>query len=244
MKLTAMHKRALAMLGIPVSVIERWEAGVVRITAASAAADNEILVYGPIVDALDGAWLTEWFGEGVVVSNNLFRERLNEITGDVVVRIDSPGGDVWSASGIMTAMTERRNGGDAVDVIVDGLAASAASLVMIAGGNVKVAPMASLMIHQASGLMHGTADDFREMGDFLDRVDNQAASLYAARMGRTEAEVLADLKSETWFTGPEAVEAGLADEVITLRSVGNDGKKAADMFARRNLRLAALAGAA
>ena len=243
MKLSATQRHALGMLGIPASVVERWESAPSRLRAASAAGDNEALVYGPIVDALDAARLTEMFGDGVVVSNNLFRERLNEIAGDAVVRIDSPGGDVWAASGIMTAIAERRSAGDAVDIVVDGLAASVASLVMVAGGNIKVAPMASLMIHRASGLMYGTASDFRDMADFLNRVDKQAAGLYAARMDKSIEEVLADLKNETWFTGPEAVEAGLADEVIALGS-GDDDKKAADVFARRNLRLAALAGAA
>ena len=243
--MTAMQRRALGMLGIPASVCDRWASEQPARLTAAAPADNEVLVYGPIVDGLEAAWLTEWFGENVVTSNPLFRERLNAVTGDVVVRIDSPGGDVWAASGIMTAITERRNAGAAVDIVVDGLAASAASLVMLAGGTIKVAPMASLMIHQASGLMYGTAGDFREMADFLDRIDNQAASLYAARMDKTVDEVMAELKAETWFTGPEAVEAGLADEVIALQEAGDDGdKKAADIFARRNLRLAALAGAA
>ncbi len=238
MKLDALQKRALAMLGIPAGVVERWDgSGLVN----QAAADGEVLVYGPIVDGLEAAWISEFLGD-VVMSNAMFRERLNAIEGDVLVRIDSPGGDVWSASGIMTAITERRNAGDNVDVVIDGLAASAASLVMLAGGTVRVAPMASIMIHQASGLMSGTAEEFREMADFLGRIDAQAAELYAQRMDKSEAEVMADLQNVTWFTGPEAVEAGLADEVISLES--RKTNNAADMFARRNLRLAALTGAA
>ncbi len=234
------------MLGIPAAVAERWGDSYSNkiLYAASAAAENEVLVYGPIVSAIDAAWINEWLGDEVVVSNKIFREQLNSITGDVVVRFNSPGGDVWEASGMMAALTERRNAGDAVNAIVDGLAASAASLVMLAAGDIRVAPMASLVIHQAQGLMYGPSQEFLKMADFLERTDQQAASLYAARMEMTKAEVFEVLKDERWFTGPEAIEAGLADGMIALEPEGETDSKDAEIFARRNLRLAALVAAA
>ena len=238
-----MLRRVLALLGIPAAVSDRWSSS--RLTA-QVAAENEILIYGPIVPAIDASFFTEFLGDDLVVSNNIFRDRLHAINGDVTVRINSPGGDVWEASGMMTALTERRNAGDAVTVIVDGLAASAASLVMLAGGDIRVAPLASIMIHQTSGLMHGTAQEFRDMAEFLDRMDRQAASLYAVRMQMTEDAVLDALKEERWYTGPEAVATGLADGVIELENRGTDNPEpqASQMFARRNMRLAALASAA
>ncbi|WP_425152902.1 head maturation protease, ClpP-related [Candidatus Palauibacter sp.] len=242
-----LRSRALSLLGIPTSVQGRWTAEAAPRASAEAAADNEVLLYGPIVDDFKRSFVSYCMDdEELVVSNKSFRAAMADVRGDVVVRINSPGGDVWEASGMMTAITERRNGGDAVSVVVDGLAASAASLVMLAAAEIQVAPLASVMIHQARGLMYGPAPKFLDMAAFLERVDRQAAELYAARTGMTVDDVLVAIAEERWFTGEEAVEAGLADGVITLIESGAavDGETDAELFGGRNLRLAALFGAA
>ena len=229
------------MLGIPSSVTQKWDGG--RLTN-QAASDNEILVYGPIVDAMEEAFWSEWLGDGVFVSNKSFRERMNDIDGDVTLRIDSPGGDVWGASGIMSAITERRAKGSKVTAKVDGLAASAASLIMLAVESIEAAPMSSFMIHRASGLMYGDTSDFAKMADFLAKTDATGMKLYTARMNLTEEQVTAALAEETWYTAEEAMEVGLVDSVMELapKGAGDDDEMeiAAAMFAQRNMRLASL----
>ena len=76
-------------------------------------------------------------GDDLVVSARTFREALNKITGDVTVRINSPGGDAWEGSAIYQALVERRNSGAKVSAVVDGLAASAASMVMMAADDIR-----------------------------------------------------------------------------------------------------------
>ena len=228
------------MIGISASVSSKWEG--TRLNN-QVAADNEILVYGPIVDGIEEAFWSEWLGEGLFTSNNSFRERLNAISGDVVMRIDSPGGDVWAASGIMAAISERRAKGDSVTAKVDGLAASAASLVMLAVESIEAAPMSSFMIHRASGFMYGDTEDFAKMADFLAKTDKSGMKLYTARMNLKEAEVTAALAEETWYTADEALEVGLIDSVMELSpsNAGDDEDEmemAAAMFAQRNMRMA------
>ena len=238
-----MRKRLLAMLGVPASAVELWtEKGFKpanETATASAASENEALIYGPIASVSEESFWGDYDGS---ISNKTFRERLNAIEGDVVVRINSPGGSVFEASGMSNAMIERRNAGDTVNVIVDGLAASAASLVMLAGQEIAAAQLASIMIHRASGWLYGNAQDYLDMAKVLAGVDDTVVGLYAERTGMSAPDVRAALESETWFTAAEAIEAGLVDREITLETPLDTRPQ--DLAATRELRLAALFGAA
>ena len=173
------------------------------------------------------------------ISNRSFREDLNAISGDVVVRINSPGGDVHEASGIQTAMIERRAAGTKISVIVDGLAASAASVVMIAGDDIAMAPLSTVIIHEPHATLFGTAEEFESMASFLSRMNGEVAGLYAARMGISPGAAQDLMRVETTYTATEAVAAKLADRIVELPS-GGGPDVVAKVLQNQNRRLAAL----
>jgi ATP-dependent protease ClpP protease subunit len=103
-----------------------------------------------------------------------------------------------------------------VAVQVDGMAASIASVIAMAAspGKLNIHEHAQMMIHNASGLCIGTADDMRELADLLDRQTTNVADIYAGRANKTVDEMLGLMQEETWYIGQEAVDAGLADSII------------------------------
>ena len=225
-----------ALLGITATVRERWDGLTV---SNQAAGKGEVMLYGPIVPGIEGAFVTEFLGDDIQVSARSFREALNAVDGDVTVRINSPGGDAWEGSAIYQALVERRNAGAKVFAVVDGLAASAASMVAMAASDIRMGPLAHFMIHQNRGLFYGTAEDFAAKADLLGRADKELAALYGKRMDKSAAATLKLLQQETWYTSSEAVEAGLADGVLEIekRPAVKNGLQ------DRNLKLAALFGA-
>ena len=209
------QRRFMAMLGISGAAERQW----VRLNAEAAPAkDGEVLIYGPIVDDLEAECFNELTEYDTMTSGQIVRARLNDISGDVTVRINTPGGSWFEASVIHAALTERRNAGDDVRVVIDGMAASAGSLVMLAGSDVQIAAMGSVMIHKAWAVDIGNADDFRKAAGEMDRFDAEQANLLGARLDKSADEVLALLAEETWYTATEAVEAGLADGKIEVKS--------------------------
>jgi ATP-dependent protease ClpP protease subunit len=132
-------------------------------------------------------------------------------TGRITLRINSPGGDVFDGLAILNSL---RNHRAVIHVVVDGLAASAASFIAQAGDTIEMAPNSLLMIHEASGLCLGNAADMRELADLLDKTSANIANIYSRRSGRSADEHRAAMRNETWYTDQEAVDAGLADSVI------------------------------
>ena len=224
----------LAKLGVAPKAYEQWH-GSPRLQRDGG--DNEILIYGLIIPHGDVAIFREWFGDETVISNQMFREQLAEITGEVTLRINSPGGDVFEASGMVQAVQERE--GD-VKCIVDGVAASAASLIMAACSHVTIAQMGAAMIHRAATGTYGNAPDLRHYADVLDGIDTQAAGIYKNRMKSSKEKIMQMLTDETWFTAEAAVKEGLADEVFDPKK--NDAPAAA-MVADRENQFAALMAA-
>lgn len=126
------------------------------------------------------------------------------------LHINSPGGEIFDGIAIMNAL---RSHPATVTTYVDGLAASIASVIAMAGDRVVMAPNSQMMIHDGSGFCIGNAADMREMATLLDRQSDNIASVYAAKAGGDVADWRALMTAETWYTAEEAVEAGLADEV-------------------------------
>jgi ATP-dependent protease ClpP protease subunit len=126
------------------------------------------------------------------------------------LRVNSPGGSVFDGVAIHNAI---KNHPARVVATVDGLAASAASFIIMAADEVVVEPNATVMIHDASGLTVGDASDHREMADLLDKLSGTIAGMYAAKTGRSADEFRALMKAETWFNAEEAVACGLADVI-------------------------------
>ncbi len=123
------------------------------------------------------------------------------------LRLNSPGGSVFDAVAIHNALS-RHSG--TVTVWIDGIAASAASYIAMAGDEIVMPENAFLMIHDPSGLVMGTAADMRDMADTLDKIGAGMLRGYAAKSGRPEDEIAALMAAETWFDATEALEAGLA----------------------------------
>ena len=127
------------------------------------------------------------------------------------LRLNSPGGSVFDAVAIYNAL-QRHDG--TITAWIDGVAASAASYVAMAGDEIVMPENAFLMIHDPSGLVMGTAADMREMADTMDKIAGSMIRGYAARSGRSEEEIAALMAAETWFDAEAALEAGLATRMI------------------------------
>lgn len=153
-----------------------------------------------IYDAIGGWWGTN-AADFVAELDGLDVDELE-------VHVNSPGGAVWDGIAIMNSLKKHRA---RVTVIVDGLAASAASIVAMAGDEVVMAEGSQMMVHQASGSAWGNAETMRDMVGILDKIDVSMAAIYARRAGGTRASWLDVMRAETWYTAEEAVEAGLAD---------------------------------
>ena len=128
----------------------------------------------------------------------------------VDLRLNSPGGSVFDAVAIHNAL--KRHDGP-VTVWIDGIAASAASYVAMAGDEIVMPENAFLMIHDPAGLVMGTAEDMRAMAEELDKVKGSLVAGYAAKSGRAPEEVSALMAAETWFDAADAVAQGFADRI-------------------------------
>jgi ATP-dependent Clp protease, protease subunit len=148
----------------------------------------------------------DWFGG---VAPDQFIGALRAMSGPVTLRINSPGGSVFGAQAMVAAMREYPS---AITARVDSLAASAASVIAAEAASVEMAPGAMLMIHKSWGMAIGNADDMMATAALLEKIDGQIAASYARRGG--DADWLALMAAETWFTADEAMAAGLADRVI------------------------------
>lgn len=153
-----------------------------------------------------------WFGG---VSPRQFMAALASTSGPVTIRVNSPGGSVFGAQAMVAAMREH---GEPITVQVDSLAASAASVIASEAARLTMAPGAMLMIHKAWGMAVGNESDMRDTADLLAKIDGQIADTYARRAGGDPADYLAMMADETWFTAQEAVDANLADEIITTNN--------------------------
>ena len=196
----------LLALGVPRSQAKAFDVQrpASRINVKSEAGVGEILLYGEI--GFD--W---WSGEGTTASS--FAESLQQL-GDVskvVVKINSPGGDVWDGLTIHNQLAQLEV---PVEVRIEGIAASAASIVAIAGDSVLMAKASQMMIHNAWTMVAGNASGLREVADLLDKVDGQLADLYASKGGKDRAEYLTAMASDTYMVPDEAIAMGLADGII------------------------------
>ena len=146
---------------------------------------------------------------------------------DVEVNVASNGGDVFSASEIYTMLRQSKAN---VTVNIQGLAASAASVIAMAGNKVNISPTAQLMIHQAASYGGGNKDDLAREINVLDGIDKSIASAYESKTGMPQGDLLNMMAKETWIGAQEAVDKGFADEIMFV-----DEKKAAFSNATANI---------
>lgn len=129
----------------------------------------------------------------------------------MLLRINSPGGDVFAARAIEQALREHEGG---VSAQVDGLAASSASTIAVACDEVRMAPGSFFMIHRASTFAWGNVNDFEATAVLLGKIDKSIAELYAEKAGGKVDAWLEAMDDETWYTAAEAIDAGLADGMV------------------------------
>ncbi len=149
-----------------------------------------------------------WYGGGVGARS--FAEQIDALDVDTInLHLNSPGGAAWDGITIMNALRRHRA---RVEVTVDGLAASAASAIAMAGDKITMARGSMLMIHDASGGCWGPASAMEDTAGILHKLSDSYADIYTARAGKTREHWREQMRAESWYTAQEAVEAGLADE--------------------------------
>ena len=168
-------------------------------TIRARATGTEVLIYDEI-----GAY---------GVSAKGFLAELGALPEDAPIdlRLNSPGGSVFDAVAIYNAL-QRHKGN--ITVWIDGIAASAASYIAMAGDEIVMPENAFLMIHDPSGIVMGTAADMRDMAGTLDKIAASMTRGYAAKSGKPEAEIATLLAAETWFDAKDALAAGLATRLV------------------------------
>lgn len=149
------------------------------------------------------------WGDEITPKN--FREELNAGTDDITVWINSPGGNVFAAAEIYTML---RDYPGAVTVKIDAIAASAASVIAMAGSKVLMSPVAMLMIHDPSTIAMGNTKDMEKAIATLNEVKESIINAYAAKSGLSHNRISKLMENETWMNAKKAVELGFADEVL------------------------------
>ena len=150
-----------------------------------------------------------WTGGGVTAKN--FQKELSAIKASQIdLHINSPGGAVFDGVAIYNLIKQHPAN---VTTYIDGIAASIASVIALAGDKVVMAENALYMMHNPSGMVMGTAADMRSLADVLDKIRGTMTGVYAAKSGRADDEISALLDAETWMTAAEAMEFGFVDEI-------------------------------
>lgn len=201
-------RRELAHSACPPRALASWNPG---IRAATGETDNSISIF----DVIGYDW---WTGEGV--TSKRIAGALRQIGDcDVVVNINSPGGDYFEGLAIYNLLREHQG---RVTVKILGIAASAASVIAMAGDEVQIARAGFLMIHNAWVSTSGDRHQLRDTAEWLEPFDATAADIYAVRTGIDTVELATMLDKETWIGGADAVERGFADSLLSSDQVTDD----------------------
>lgn len=170
----------------------------------------KVNIKGPIVGNSE-AWIYEWFGIEATSPNSV-NKVLEKANGeDIEVEINSGGGSVFAGSEIYTALKSYSGN---VTVKIVGLAASAASVIAMAGNKVMMSPTAQIMIHNVSSRASGDYRDMEHTAEVLRNANDTIANAYRIKTGKTQEELLALMDHETWMTAEKAKELGFIDEIM------------------------------
>ena len=150
-----------------------------------------------------------WFEDDV--TPRMFRDELNAGTGDVVIWINSPGGDCVAASQIYTMLMDYKGH---ITVKIDGIAASAASVIAMAGTEVLMAPTSLLMIHNPLTVAIGDSEEMQKAIAMLDEVKESIINAYELKTGMSRAKLAHLMDAETWMNANKAIELGFVDGVL------------------------------
>lgn len=150
-----------------------------------------------------------WYGDEV--TPKLFKDELYAGEGDITVWLNSPGGDVFAAAQIYNMLRGYRGN---VTIKIDGIAASAASVIAMAGNTVLVSPVAMMMIHNPATLAIGNAKDMERAIGMLNEVKESILNAYEGKTGLSRIRLSHMMDDETWFNARKAVELGFADKIL------------------------------
>lgn len=151
-----------------------------------------------------------WFDDDV--TPQLFKDELMSGSGDITVWINSPGGDCVAAAQIYNMLMDYKG---SVTVKIDGIAASAASVIAMAGAKVYVSPVSMLMIHNPMTVAMGNAADMEKAIEMLSSVKDSIINAYEIKTGLSRAKLSHLMDAETWMDANKAVELGFADEILS-----------------------------
>jgi ATP-dependent Clp protease protease subunit len=164
---------------------------------------------------LDGTIAEEsWFDDDVTPA--LFRSELESSSGNITVWLNSPGGDCFAAAQIYNMLRDYKG---KVTIKIDGLAASAASVIAMAGDKVLMSPVSMLMIHNPSTVAMGSTDEMQKAIEMLDEVKNSIVNAYQTKTGLSRNKLSKLMDEETWMNAGKAVELHFADGVIERSSL-------------------------
>jgi ATP-dependent protease ClpP protease subunit len=178
--------------------------GHVRLAADEASDEAEIFVYGDI-----GGW---WDG---VDAQEFAKEVAGLDVNTINVRLKSPGGIVYDGVAIYNALAMHQKA--KIVVHIDGIAASIASVIAMAGDEIRIGEGSHVMIHKPWSFTMGDAAAMRKEADILDKLEAGIIDIYAARTGKDRAQLEQWVADETWFRGQEAVDAGFADVLVPAK---------------------------
>jgi ATP-dependent Clp protease protease subunit len=170
---------------------------------------GELMIYGPISSY-------SWWGDEVTpLQFKADLDALGDIT-ELNIYINSDGGDVFAGQAIYS-MIKRHNA--KVTVHVDGLAASIASIIAMAGDVVHMPLNAMLMIHNPMTIAWGNANEFRKIADTLDKIRESSIAVYQEKTGLDEKKIIEMMDAETWFTAEDALKLGFADVIDEKKEI-------------------------
>jgi len=197
---------ALSKRDLPSAAMERWNGGI----KAAKSDDNSISIFDVI-----GA---DYWGEGVTASR--IAGALRSLNGaDVTVNLNSPGGDMFEGLAIYNLLREYEG---KVTVKVLGLAASAASIIAMAGDDIQIGRGAFLMIHNCWVYAMGNRHDLAQIASDMEPFDKAMGDIYSVRTGLSKVEVAAMMDEETYIGGSDAVEKGFADRLLSADEISDD----------------------
>lgn len=170
-----------------------------------------------------------WFDDDI--TPQLFREELNAGSGDITVWINSPGGDCVAAAQIYNMLMDYRG---SVIVKIDGIAASAASVIAMAGSKVLVSPVSMMMVHNPATAAFGDSTEMQKAIAMLDEVKESIINAYEIKTGMSRTKLSHLMDSETWMDAHTAVDLGFADEIMTRPAdAGSENHAAGPMLFSR-----------
>ena len=164
--------------------------------------ETELIFNGPISDET-------WWGDEITPA--MFRDELSKVSGNLTVWLNSPGGDVFAASQIYTMLKNHKG---KVTVKIDGIAASAASVVAMSGDETLIAPTAMMMIHDPSTMAFGNKEDMKKAISLLDEVKESIINAYEDKTHLSRDKIAKMMSDETWLNAKKAHEMGFADGIL------------------------------